>query len=106
MSGSTKQLAESVDRIAEFAGKHLATKIGELEYEFSRLDRVKVKSQLQSFSINKELLAAALSIKRSAAQIDVVLHALGILVRLPSIMEDSEIVESLSRCREFGNEAF
>jgi hypothetical protein len=42
------------------------------------------------------LFEAARSIKRAAAQIDVVLHALGIIVLLPAILEDDEVVESLS----------
>jgi len=42
------------------------------------------------------LLNAARSVKRAAAQIDVVIHALGILVLLQSILEEGEMVESLS----------
>lgn len=96
MAEAIGQLAESVERIAQFSGKNLAAKIGELEFTFTSLSGEQIASRLRATSIDATLLNAARSIKRAAAQIDVVLHALGILVLLPSIIEKDEIVESLS----------
>ena len=39
---------------------------------------------------------AALLVKRSAGQINVIVHAVGILVALPKILEPGELVQSLS----------
>ena len=66
-----------------------------LEFKFVALNRQQVTDRLNENSVDKELVLAAREIKRAAAQIDVVLHALGILVLLPSILEEGEMVEAL-----------
>ena len=43
-----------------------------------------------------ETAPAALLVKRSAGQINVIVHAVGILVALPKILEPGELVQSLS----------
>lgn len=94
--GANSQLASCVERIAQFSGGNLASKIAELEFDFAHLDKCQIAERLGSKSINRDLFEAARTIKRAAAQIDVVLHALGILVLLPSILRSGEEVESLS----------
>jgi hypothetical protein len=96
MAETVRQLAECVQEIARFSGTNLAAKIGELEFEFAGVDKAEISARLHAASISHGLLEAARTIKRAAAQIDVVLHALGILVLLPSILGDGEKVESLS----------
>lgn len=96
MAETVHQLASSVERIARFSGKNLASKIAELEFKFVNLQKQEIIGNLSADSINEDLLNAARSVKHAAAQIDVVLHALGILVLLPSILEEGEMVESLS----------
>jgi hypothetical protein len=96
MPESLQQLARSVEQIARFSGRNLASTISELEFKFVDLNREQVTNRLSENSVDEELVRAAREIKRAAAQIDVVLHALGILVLLPSILKDGEIVESLS----------
>ena len=96
MSDSMSQLATSVEQIGRFTGKNLASKISELEFQFANRNRQQVAESLSANSVSQGLVEAARAIKRAAAQIDVVLHALGILVLLPSILEDDEIVEALS----------
>jgi len=96
MSSPVRQFADSVDQIVKFAGKNLAATISELEFRFSGLDAAKVQERLQEQSIDMDLLQAARTIKKAAAQIDVILHTIGILTLLPSILDDGEIIESLS----------
>ena len=90
------QLVESVDRLAKFSGKDLASKIAELEFKLVGLGSSQVQEWLQSASIDQGLVQAARTVKRAAAQIDVILHALGILVLLPTILREGEKIESLS----------
>jgi hypothetical protein len=90
------QLAECVEQITKFSGTSLASKIAEMELNFVRLDKAAVVERLRADSIDTTLLDAARTVKRAAAQIDVVLHALGIVVLLPRVLEDGEVVESLS----------
>src|SRR5205814_616093 len=46
--------------------------------------------------VSMELMLAALLIKRHAGQINEIVHAIGILLALPHILEDGEVVEDLS----------
>ncbi|MGB8590039.1 MAG: hypothetical protein WA755_19395 [Candidatus Acidiferrales bacterium] len=91
-----ENLTDSVEQIARFSGTDLASKIAELEFTTTGLDKARVEDWLHAASIDRGLLDAARTIKGAAAQIDVVLHAVGILLLLPSILEDHETVESLS----------
>ena len=46
--------------------------------------------------IDLDILLAAMLIKKSSSQIDEIVHAIGILLALPSILREGERVESLS----------
>jgi hypothetical protein len=96
MADVVPQFATSAEHIARFAGKNLASKVSELEFSFTSLRGDQIAARLTSHSIDGALLSAAREVKRAAAQIDVVLHVLGILVLLPSILDPDEVVESLS----------
>ena len=96
MSSPARQLATCVDQIAKFSGHNLGSKIAELEWEFGRLKGSEISQRLSQNAIGPELLEAAKTVKRASAQIDVVLHALGVLLTLPSILEQEEVVQSLS----------
>ena len=96
MASTATKLADSFERIANFSGANLASKIAELEYKFTRLDKTAISERLQEALIGQDLLEAAKTIKRASAQIDVFLHAIGVLVLLPSILETGETVEALS----------
>ena len=96
MADAVPQFTNEAERIAQFAGKNLGAKIAKLEFDFTSLQGNQIAAQLTTSSIDGALFNAARAVKRAAAQIDVVLHALGILVKLPSILEEDEVVESLS----------
>ncbi len=89
-------LADCVDRVAKFSGQNLASTIAELEYKFEKLGKSQLAEQMTVAQIDFTLLKAAFIVKHAATQIDVVIHALGILVLLPSILEPDETIESLS----------
>jgi hypothetical protein len=89
-------LADCTAVIARFTGNNLASKIAALEFDLVGMDKERIGDWLTSAAINQELFSAAKIVKQAAAQIDVVLHALGILVILPLILKDQEIIESLS----------
>ena len=89
-------LAECVNKIARFSGKQLALRIANLEYRFEGATKEKLSAAIADEHINGSVLRAALALKRTVSQIDVVIHALGILALLPSVLEAGEIVESLS----------
>jgi hypothetical protein len=93
---SALELAACVEQISRFAGKNLTSKIAKVEYEVVGFGKSQMEAWLNAASINENVRAAAQTVKRAAAQIDVVLHVLGILVLLPSILCEGEFVESLS----------
>jgi hypothetical protein len=70
--------------------------ISEIEDAVRGLDHGTVSDFLLSRQIGSELIGAAAEVKRVASQIDVTIHALGILKVLPYILAPEEIVESVS----------
>lgn len=70
--------------------------IGTAERQLVGIDATGVGPWLETQSVTPETLRAALLIKSVAGQINVVVHALGILTALPYILETDEVIESLS----------
>lgn len=70
--------------------------IGSLEVRLEGTNRSQVRSLVDREGIGRDTLDAALLIKRMSGQINVLVHAIGILNALPYILEPGEIVESLS----------
>jgi hypothetical protein len=96
MARAVDLLTRIADRIARFAGADLGSTIAGLESQFTNLNKRQIEKQLKLAAIERELFDSARTLKRAAAQIDVVIHALGILVILPTILEPGEKIESLS----------
>lgn len=70
--------------------------IGALEARLKGADGPQVRSLLDAQSIGIDTLDAAIQIKRMAGQINVLVHAIGIVNALPYILEPGEIVQTLS----------
>ncbi len=89
-------LEESARRVKDFEGASLSDRLWSLEYEFQGLNKQTAAELCQSNSLDANLLAAAFELKKLAGQINVLIHAAGILTALPSILEKEEVVEYLS----------
>jgi hypothetical protein len=87
---------DAVTRVNEFRSGKLTKTIGCIEAELTRVGKVQVGATNQSFGINLDLLLAAAAVKQASAQIDVVIHTVGILYALPRILEDGEVIECVS----------
>ena len=70
--------------------------IAGFEVRLRGTDGPQVRTAIEHEGFGRETLEAALLIKRISAQIDVLVHAIGILNALPYILEPGEVVESLS----------
>ena len=90
------EIVEALRLIDSFSTDSLRDRIAELESKFSSKRLPEVADLLRAENINTNTVTAAFQIKRSAAQISVVIHTVGILVSLPHILEAGEFVESLS----------
>ncbi len=86
----------TIDTLRRFSGGSLTRTVATLEGEVSGLVGRDCGEFLDRISATQEVLAAAATLKSLAGQINVIIHALGILRCLPHILEDGEIVESAS----------
>lgn len=92
----TKSLDVALHRVSAFKNGSLKKQIATLEKRLQRADKRTCESLCAKSDIDSSLLLAALMIKREAAQIDEVVHAVGILTSLPRILNRGETVEYLS----------
>jgi hypothetical protein len=74
----------------------LTGRIADLEQAFASKSRSDIVTLLQHEAIDETVLAAALAVKRVAGEINVIVHAVGVLTALPYVLEEGERVESLS----------
>lgn len=74
----------------------LTHRIAELEYGLRGANGPGITTLLASEGVEERTLAGALLVKRLAGQVNVIVHTLGILLSLPAILQDDEVVEELS----------
>ncbi len=89
-------LLQAIRDLEKFTGPSLTRRIGALESAFAEADPDSYAATLARQAVSRELLAGAYSLKRAAGQINVVIHALGILLVIPHIIEPGEKIEYLS----------
>ena len=87
---------QSIDAILRFQNGNLTDSIAGIEGKIRDLDAHAVQELCDSLQINAEFIASATKIKQLAGQINVIIHAAGILKSLPSILEPGESVKSVS----------
>ena len=89
-------LPDSVNAIAEFEGGSLKQRISQLEKALQNASPSDCVALLSERGISPGLLRSCVMVKQAAAQIDVVLHTVGILVSLSRLLHPDETIESLS----------
>lgn len=89
-------LTEASALLDDFRAGSLRKAVSKLENKLAGLTKTEALSQLGQLGVSMELLLAALLIKRHAGQINEIIYAIGILLALPHILEDGEVVEDLS----------
>jgi hypothetical protein len=87
---------DALRQIERFRGPSLAQTVANIETRLAGTSKKDVVAVNSSIHLDKTLITSAAQVKRASAQIDVVIHTVGILYSLPHILEDGEIVESLS----------
>jgi hypothetical protein len=89
--------ANALEKVQRFgSGPGLTERIGGLEGSLVGMSRERAETFLTGDGVTADVLEAALTIKDLSAQIDTMIHALGILAALPYILEPGEVVQSLS----------
>ncbi len=92
---NSKKLVESFSRLASFQGDSLTEQIRKMEVQLATNGIESAKLCCADIKL-ADVMAAAVSIKRLAGQINVVIHSAGIVLSLPEILEKNEVVEYLS----------
>ena len=87
-SDSTAGIERALATLSFFATpEDLTLRISELEHALSSTTREQATSRLVEEHIDGSVLEAALILKRLAGQINVIVHAVGILTALPYVLE-------------------
>ncbi len=86
----------AIESIEAFQGNSLTQNLSRMESHLIGADSKTTESFCSDKEIDDDFLNAAHSVKKVAGQINVIIHAAGILHSLPSILHKDEIVQSLS----------
>ena len=91
-------IEDAISQVNKFKATSLAGTIASIESQLAHIgaDAAEVGVINRSFGVSYELLIAAAAVKQASAQIDVVIHAVGILYTLPYILQENEAIEGLS----------
>ncbi|MEJ0049231.1 MAG: hypothetical protein WDN04_26305 [Rhodospirillales bacterium] len=87
---------ESLRLLSKFAGGDLTETLARIEANARGLTADRAAAFLNDQGAEHAVLTAATDMKRLVGQINVTIHALGILLCLPHVLEDGERVEYLS----------
>lgn len=74
----------------------LTARIAALENRLVGLERGDALRVLGTEAVDASALAAAVAVKRMAGQINVIVHAIGIVTALPYVLQPGEVVQGLS----------
>jgi hypothetical protein len=90
------ELAKASTLLEGFQTSSLREAVSRLENRLIGITRTEAPDRIGQLGVSMELMLAALLIKRQASQINEIVHAIGILLALPHILENGEIIEDLS----------
>lgn len=89
-------LAESIKKLQDFEQGSLKVRLAKLEAESNSMNQYNVKSLASNNKIDDTLLHLAITLKKAVGQINADIHAIGIVLLLPQILQRGEVIESLS----------
>jgi len=90
-------LVKAADAIAQLGtGADLTARISAIEAALTGKQRRAVERTIAKSGVDEGLLNGAITIKNLAGQINVVIHAVGILMALPHLLARDERIESVS----------
>src|SRR5690348_14950778 len=89
-------IADAIHLLQAFRGPDLTRTISQIEKSLKGIAADGYAEALTTSGAKAEVLGAAGLVKQLAGQINVVIHALGILLCLPHILRPGEIIEYVS----------
>jgi hypothetical protein len=89
-------LVQAAAVLERFGGDKITSRLSEIEHLLRGSTQFQWSNMLSSYGEQAEMLSAAALMKKVAGQINVVIHAVGILACLPRLLDQDEIVEYVS----------
>lgn len=89
-------ISEAEKELQIFSGQSLTSKLAKIERSIKEKNVESYSAFLNEHNVHTNALTAARLIKNMAGQIDVKIHALGILLCLPKLLLPNEIIEKVS----------
>jgi hypothetical protein len=89
-------LAVILSALQKFSGPDLTATLARVEADIRGTSLSECKAVLARNGAERETLAAAATLKHVAGQVNVAIHALGVLLCLPHILEPGEVIEYVS----------
>jgi hypothetical protein len=89
-------LANMLAALERFSGSNLSITLASVEADLRGASLEKCNLVVADSGAGEQALAAAAALKRVAGQVNVAIHALGILLCLPHVLEPGELVEYVS----------
>jgi hypothetical protein len=86
----------SIKAFQQFCGADLTATLASIESSLRGLPKERLDDTLSSIGASDSTLASAGHLKRLVGQLNVVVHAIGILLCLPKILETGETIEAVS----------
>lgn len=90
------EINQAIELIKSFEKDNLKIQIRNLEKELAQKNIDQVNKTLSNLHIQPDTLDGALTVKKAAGQINVIIHALGILLSLPYVLDKDEVIQNLS----------
>src|SRR3989339_1184835 len=90
------KLDMAAQNVQQFVGDSLTEKLSFLENRFRNSNRLKATNLCDEHFVTQDLISSALLLKQLVGQLNVIIHAVGILTVIPNILESDEIIEELS----------
>lgn len=89
-------ISRALKALSEFQGESLTASLAEIEQTIIGLGPKELHSYCGGKGIDAAFMSSAGTIKQLAGQINVIIHAAGILCSLPHLLERGEVVQSVS----------
>lgn len=89
-------ISDAAQQVQQFENGNLGQQIALLEQKLLGANKFSCERYFDEMHITPPLLNSAFAIKRLAGQINVIVHAVGIMLSLPYILQEGEIIQCLS----------
>jgi len=83
------EIEQAIKKINSFKDNALTGTLSDIEIGFRGATRSDTEHLCKKFSLDSDLISSALELKKASSQINVVIHAVGILLALPRILDDN-----------------